>query len=261
MMNRRITRLLLLAAIAASVLPAAALAADSFDHAHTRYARVLSNFVSQARVDYAGLKAAPKELDAYLAEIASVKPGDFAKWARDERLALLLNLYNAQTLRLIINHYPLKSIREIGLLPGAAWREPVVRFGGEVISLNHLEHEIIRPQYAEPRIHFALVCAAVSCPPLRREPFVAARLAEQLDDQARLFLATAEKNRFDATTNVLWLSAIFDWYQDDFAKPAGSLVNYVTPLLPAQTAEILGRAKQVKVNFLEYDWALNDWKR
>ena len=118
MMNRRITSMLLFAAIATSVLPAAALAADGFDHAHTRYARVLSNFVSQARVDYAGLQAAPKELDAYLAEIASVKPGDFAKWARDERLALLLNLYNAQTLRLIIDHYPLKSIRAIGLLPG-----------------------------------------------------------------------------------------------------------------------------------------------
>ena len=261
MMNRRITRLLLVAAIAASVLPAAALAADGFDQAHARYARVLSNFVSQAQVDYAGLKAAPKELDAYLAEIASVKPGDFANWDKDERLALLLNLYNAQTLRLIIDHYPLKSIREIGLLPGAAWREPIVRLGGEVISLNHLEHEIIRPRYAEPRIHFALVCAAVSCPPLRREPFVAARLAEQLDDQARVFLATAEKNRFDAEKSTLWLSAIFEWYGEDFTRDGVSLADYVKTYLPKAGVAAMGRAGKIQVRFNDYDWALNDWKR
>jgi hypothetical protein len=248
-------------AIALAVFANAALAAAPFDQTHSGFARVLSNFVSNARVDYAGLKAAPVDLDAYLTEIAAVKPGEFTQWPKEDRLALLLNLYNAQTLRLIIDHYPLKSIRSIGILPGAAWRQLIVRFGGQVMSLEHLEHEIIRAEYDEPRIHFALVCAAVSCPPLRPEPYVAARLTAQLGDQTRQFLATKEKNRFDAKEGVLWLSAIFDWYKSDFTKPAGSLENYVKPYLPAESAATLSRAKKVKVRFTNYDWTLNDATR
>lgn len=235
--------------------------ADAFDHSHARYGQVLSNFVVNARVDYAGLKAAPAQLDEYLQQIASVSSADFARWPRDERLALLLNLYNAQTLKLIADHHPLKSIRDIGILPGAAWRQPVVRFGGRVLSLDHLEHQIIRAEYDEPRIHFAVVCAAVSCPPLRAEPYVASRLAEQLDDQARRFLAATDKNQFDAATGILWLSAIFDWYEADFTKPAGSLVNYVKPFLPADTVAALAGSKKVEVKFLDYDWSLNEWQR
>ena len=252
---------LLLLAIALSVFARADLAAAPFDRAHPRFARVLSNFVANARVDYARLKEAPGDLDAYLTEVADVKPDEFSKWSKPERLALLLNLYNAQTLRLIIDHYPVASIRSIGVLPGAAWRQLIVRFGGQVMSLEHLEHEIIRAEYGEPRIHFALVCAARSCPPLRPEPFVAARLSEQLDDQARLFLATKEKNRFDTVENVLWLSAIFDWYKGDFTKSGGTLESFVKPFLPEESAAALGRATKVKVRFTDYDWALNDAAR
>ncbi len=236
-------------------------AAEGFDQSHALFGRVLSNFVANARVDYAALKASPGELDQYLADVAAVVPRDFASWPESDRLALLLNLYNAQTLRLIIDHYPLKSIREIGLLPGAAWRRSVVRFGGEVLSLDHLEHEVMRARYDEPRIHFAVVCAAVSCPPLRSEPFVGARLGAQLDDQARRFLADPEKNRYAAAAGELWLSAIFDWYREDFTKPAGSLEAYVKPFLPAEVAAVMGRAAKLEVRFLEYDWALNELRR
>jgi hypothetical protein len=245
-----------LVACAWSPLPAGA--AEGFDQSHALFGRVLSNFVANARVDYAALKTSPGDLDRYLSDVAVLTPEEFAKWPEPDRLALLLNLYNAQTLRLIIDHYPLKSIRDIGLLPGAAWRRSIVRFGGEVMSLDRLEHEVIRGRYDEPRIHFAVVCAAVSCPPLRNEPYVGARLGEQLDDQTRTFLADAEKNRYDAATESLWLSAIFDWYQDDFTKPAGSLEAYVKPFLPAEVAAATGRARQLKVRFLEYDWALNE---
>jgi hypothetical protein len=162
---------------------------------------------------------------------------------------------------LIIDHYPLKSIRDIGLLPGAAWRRSVVRFEGELMSLDHLEHKVIRARYDEPRIHFAVVCAAVSCPPLRSEPYVGARLSEQLDDQARKFLADPEKNRYAAAAGELWLSPIFDWYRDDFTKPAGSLEAYVKPLLPAEITAAMGRAPKVEVRFLDYDWALNELRR
>lgn len=232
-----------------------------FDHGHSRLAKILTKHVKNARVDYAGLKKNPTELDAYLKEIAMVRPDEFKKWTEEQQLALLLNLYNAHTLRLIINHYPLESIRKIGFLPGAAWRIQDVRFGGKLITLDYLENKIIRVDYNEPRIHFALVCAALSCPPLRSEPYLAARLDRQLDDQTRTFLANPTKNRFDADTNTLWLSAIFDWYEADFTKPAGTLEKYVQPFLPESSQTALEQAKDATVKFNDYDWSLNEWKQ
>src|SRR5216683_1293580 len=142
---------LLIAALARAAVPEQA-TADGFDQTHARYAVLLTNFVRDARVDYTRLQAAPQELDAYLNELAAVKPEDFGAWTRENRLALLLNLYNARTLRLIADHYPIKSIRSIGVLPGAAWRQLVVRFGGQVMTLDHLENEIIRAEYRDPRV-------------------------------------------------------------------------------------------------------------
>ena len=251
-------RLLSLLALLLAAAPLGAGAAVPFDHTHARFARVLTNAVHDARVDYATLKAAPAELDAYLGELAAVPAEEFVQWPEPERLALLLNLYNAHTLRLIVNNYPLKSIRSIGVLPGAAWRELIVRFGGQVLTLDHLENQIIRVNYHEPRIHFALVCAALGCPPLRDEPFVAARLNEQLDDQARRFLAEPSKNRFEAGANTLHLSPIFKWYAADFEAPAGSVAAFVKPFLPeAQRAALKDPAK-VKVRYTDYDWNLNE---
>ena len=212
-------------ALLLQLVPVISHAAEPLDQTHASYARVLSACVKDSRVDYAKLKANPAELDAYLQQLAAVPAPTFASWSESQRLALLLNLYNAQTLRLITHHYPVKSIRNIGVLPGAAWRELTVRFGGQVLSLDHLEHKIIRVEYQEPRIHFALVCAAIGCPPLRSEPFLGSQLSEQLEDQAKQFLAMKEKNRFDGRRNTLYLSPIFKWYEEDFTKPAGSLAR------------------------------------
>ena len=239
------------------LLPSPARADEPFDQTHARYARVLAAVVKDARVDYAKLKADPTELDAYLKAVASVPGAEFARWSEADRLALLINLYNAQTLRLIVNHYPLKSIRSIGLLPGAAWRESTVRFGGRIMTLGDLEHGMIRVEYREPRIHFALVCAAIGCPPLRSEPYVGARLGKQLDDQLRGFLAAPEKNRYDAAKNTLHLSPIFKWYATDFTEPAGSLALYVKPFLPEAQRSAFTDPAGVKVRFTEYNWALN----
>jgi len=251
---------LLLAALVGLWVPEKA-AADAFDQTHARYAAVLTNSVRNGRVDYARLQATPQGLDAYLNELAAVKPEDFGAWTRENRLALLLNLYNARTLRLIVDHYPTKSIRSIGALPGAAWRQLVVRFSGQVMTLDHLENSIIRAEYLEPRVHFALVCAALGCPPLRAEPYVGQRLNAQLDDQAKQFLGMVEKNRFDAVTQALWLSPIFRWYKQDFTRVAGSLEEYVRPFLPEESSQALKGASRVKVRFTDYDWNLNDVKR
>jgi hypothetical protein len=236
-------------------------AAESFDQTHAAYARVLDQFVSDSRVDYAGLKADPADLDQYLQSIAAIPSSEFETWTEEEQLALFLNLYNAQTMKLIIEEYPLKSIRDIGVLPLAAWRIHNVRFGGNIMTLSYLENKVIRVDYDEPRIHFALVCAANGCPPLRPEPYVAARLDAQLQEQTLMFMAESEKNRFDAETRTLWLSPIFKWYKEDFTNPAGSLEKYVEPFLPDASAEALQAAGKVRVKYSDYDWSLNDWKR
>ena len=233
-------------------------AATDFHAAPAIFNGVLKQFVKDARVDYAGLKAQPGELNRYLETLAQIPPAEFEQWPENERLACLINLYNATTLKLIVDNYPLKSIRNLGVLPGAAWREFTVRFGGQLLTLDHLENKIIRVNYHEPRIHFALVCAALGCPPLRSEAYTGARLNEQLDDQARQFFNQPEKNRFDAAKNTLYLSPIFKWYEADFTKPAGSLAAYAKTFLPEAQRAALTEVDKVKVRFTDYDWALNE---
>ncbi len=232
--------------------------ASPFDPNHPQWRTVLGRFVTNGAVNYAGLKREPADLDAYLDRLAAIPAAEFAQWPKAERLALLLNLYNAQTLRLIVDHYPLRSIRNIGVLPGAAWKRPVVRWAGQVRSLDQLEHELIRPVFNEPRVHFALVCAAKGCPPLQAEPYVAAKLDAQLDDQARAFLGTTAKNRFDPKAGVLWLSPIFDWYGQDFRANSAGIIQFVTPFLPADARAELARTAKVEIRFTDYDWSLND---
>ncbi|MGH7819703.1 MAG: DUF547 domain-containing protein, partial [Candidatus Binatia bacterium] len=200
----------LLLAVAWLAIAAAALAREApFDRAHSTYAAVLARFVRDGLVDYAGLRASPGDLDRYLDSAAGVGEADFRRWPRAERIAFLVNLYNAQTLRLVLDHYPVDGIRDIGGWFRGPWRQPVVRLFGRTISLDDVEHGILRKEYDEPRIHFALVCAALGCPPLRAEPYVGERLDAQLDDQGRRFLAERAKNRFDAAEGVLHLSPIF----------------------------------------------------
>ena len=232
--------------------------AAEFDQSHALFDQVLKTYVKDARVNYPALKAQPGELNHYLEELANIPPAAFERWPENERLACLINLYNATTLKLIVDNYPLKSIRNLGVLPGAAWREFTVRFGGQLLTLDHLENKIIRVQYHEPRIHFALVCAALGCPPLRSEAYTGARLNEQLDEQARQFFNQPGKNRFDAAKNTLYLSPIFKWYEADFTKPAGSLAAYAKTFLPEAQRAALTEVDKVKVRFTDYDWALNE---
>ena len=253
-------RMLFTLVMACASLTQRAAAAD-FDHSHALFNRVLQQHVKNARVDYAALKTHSEVLDHYLEELAKIPPAEFSRWSETERLACLINLYNAATLKLIVEHYPLHSIRNIGFLPGAAWRELTVRFGGQIMTLGHLENKIIRVKYQDPRIHFALVCAAKGCPPLRAEAYTGARLRAQLNDQARQFLSEPTKNRFEADTKTLYLSPIFKWYDKDFTKTAGSLAAYVKPFLPEAQRLALTDSAKLKVRFTDYDWALNDVAR
>lgn len=236
----------------------AAATASAFDHTHAAFEGVLQRHVRDGLVDYAALKAAPRDLDRYLAALAAVPEAEFKAWSEPQRLAFLLNLYNAATLRLILDHYPLTSIRRIGFLPGAAWKKEGVALFGKKVSLDHVEHGIIRPEYPDARAHFALVCAARGCPPLRGEAYVAPRLDAQLDDQGRVFLGDSRKNRVEVATRTVHLSAIFKWFAGDFEAAGGTVLKFVTPFFPDPARAALAAGGDFTIAYTDYDWSLND---
>jgi len=231
--------------------------AAGFDQTHALLTGVLTEYVKDGRVNYVGLKARPQELNEYLDQLAAVPRADFNTWTEPQQIAFLTNAYNAHTLKLIIDHFPIKGIRDIGNLLRGPWSQPVVRLFGGTITLNVLEHKMLRVDYNEPRLHFALVCAAKSCPPLRREAYVGARLDEQLDDQGRTFLSQSEKNRVDADQRIVYLSRIFKWYGKDFEKNSGSVLAGLKAYWPETAAAALAEG-QFTIRYTRYDWSLND---
>ena len=235
-------------------------AAAEFDHSHALLTGVLARHVKNSRVDYAALKAQPADLNLYLDQLAVVSKADFTQWSEPRQIAFLSNAYNAWTLRLIVDHYPVKSIKNIGGLLSGPWDQPVVRMFGEKLTLNTLEHGMLRANYNEPRLHFALVCAAKGCPPLRGEAYVETRLDEQLTDQARQFLATPDKNRVEANSRTVYLSPIFKWYGGDFEKKSGSVLAALKPYWPEKAAAALAQGG-FRIRYTDYDWSLNEQGR
>ncbi|MFN8544517.1 MAG: DUF547 domain-containing protein [Candidatus Binatia bacterium] len=231
----------------------------ALDDQHAAWTAILRRFVHDGQVDYAGLAHhGQSHLAQYLQGLASVCRDDYTRWTRDQQLAFWINAYNAYTVRLVLDHYPLSSIRTIGILPGAAFRTTFIsmRLMDRTLSLNDIEHEILRKEFTEPRIHFAIVCASQSCPALRSEAYRAVNLDRQLDDQVRLFIRDPSKNRFDAAARVVYLSSIFTWFHEDFERAARTLVDYVARYADEPTAVGL-REPGVRVEFLDYDWSLN----
>jgi hypothetical protein len=235
---------------------AGAVQALAFDHSYTRYASVLTNHVRGGGVTYASLKSAPANLDGALDELAAVTETDFKAWPEAQQLAFLINLYNAATLKLVVEHYPVKSIRKIGGVLESPWKLKVVRLFGSLTTLDYLEHNRLRQVYREARIHFAIVCAAQGCPSLRNEPFVGDRLDAQLAEQTRQFLSQRHKNRVDLDTRTLWLSPIFDWFASDFTREGQTVPRFVAQYLPEAEAKAI-RSGDFRVRFTDYDWSLN----
>lgn len=232
-------------------------AAHPAEFNHAAFDAMLKKNVRDGWVNYTALKADPKPLNSYLDTLAAVSEKDFNGWPEKERLAFLINLYNAATVKLIVDHYPVKSIKDIGGFLGSPWKQEVVRLFGKVTTLHEIEHGIIRKQYPDARAHFALVCAAKGCPPLRAEAFVAVRLDEQLDDQGRVFLAQTHKNRVEASARTIHLSPIFKWFSEDFEKQSGSVLKFLGPVLPEKDRRALAGGG-LKIKYTDYDWSLND---
>ena len=247
--------------------------AQTFDHNYLAYARVLSDFLVGHRVDYKRLAKNRGGLDDASEELSAVSAVALNGWTREQRLAYWINAYNLLTLRVIVDHYPIQgswfsvyprnSIRQID----GVWDEITWQVGGRTLTLDEIEHRILRPRFNEPLIHFAINCAAVSCPPLRDEPYRADTLVAQLADSTRK--ALARQNWLQLDGNTLYLTAILDWFSEDFVssfadeidteRPEGTraLLGLVAAYGPPEAAS-LTRVRTLKIRFLKYDWSLND---
>ena len=227
--------------------------AGAFDHTHKLYGNVLGLYERLGLVDYKGLKSNSGDLRAYIEQTSTVSNGEFESWTEAQQLAFLLDLYNARTLQLIIDNYPVESIKMIAADSKGPWEEPIVLLFGDKITLNALENNYIRKNYKEPRIHFALVCAAKGCPPLLGEPYTESKLNDQLETQTRKFLADRDKNYVDSANKVIRLSPVFEWFEGDFAGKSGSVRDFVKPYFKQTELD------DYKIEYTNYDWSLNDY--
>ena len=223
---------------------------------HKAYDALLQKYVdSNGLVNYKGLNADRPKLKSYLSMLESNAPKD--SWTEDQKLAYWINAYNAFTLELILEHYPVSSIKDIGSsikIPfvNTPWDIKFINIGGEKYDLNNLEHGIVRKKFDEPRIHFALVCAAVSCPKLQNSAYLPEKLDEQLTKAAKDFLADSGKNEFESADKAV-LSKLFNWYGGDFNND-GTLIEYINQYAPTKLA------KGAKIDWQDYNWALNEQK-
>lgn len=210
--------------------------------------------VALSVVDYAALRADPLYASA-IEELAAASPDSPA--TEDERFAFWINAYNLLAIRTVAEHWPVDGIRDIGSFLRPVWKRPAGVVGGRTMSLDEIEHDILRPRFTDPRVHFAVVCASVSCPDLRAEPYDGQRLSAQLDDAARTFLSNPGKGmRVNEKARKLQVSSIFGWFADDFAKGGG-----VTAFLRAKAAPdvvaLLTGFTDADLGWIAYDWSVN----
>jgi len=224
---------------------------------HAAWNAMLGAYVTAGMVDYDAFQRDPR-FAAYLAQLGRVQA---ATLPRTEQLAYWINVYNAYTIQLLNSRKERRSIRNINKVLGVTlkspWAEPIVKADRRTLTLDDVEHEIIRKQFKDPRIHVALVCAALGCPPLRSEAFTAERLEAQLDDQARVFLAQTAKNRVDVTRSTVYGSPIFTWYREDFGGTLAGVGAFWARYVSAGPEQELLRGGKFRWVDTEYDWRIN----
>lgn len=175
---------------------------------------------------------------------------------QDEKLVFWMNVYNIMAVKMVLDHYPVKSIKDAGSFFSSVWKKEVGTVAGKTRTLNEIEHEILR-KMGEPRIHVAIVCASVSCPDLRPEAYTVQDVDRQLDEQMTSFLANEEKGlRLDERKNKLYLSSIFDWFEEDF-EAKGGVVTFLAPYAPESIKRKI-QSKNFKIAYLDYNWGLNE---
>lgn len=247
-----------------AMLGAAVLAgpASSADHYAELYAEILTRHTYEVsstaglEVDYRALRSEPaasgwRKLLAGLA--AARRPV-----TRAEKLTLWINAYNILAIDMVLRHYPLDSIRDVGSFFRPVWKHDAGSVAGRPVTLHQIEHEILRP-LGNPRIHAALVCASTSCPSLRRDPYAAAQIDAQLDEALRMWLSDPKKGlAIDRAGERIVLSRVFDWFEDDFDALGGVLATLATYAPEADRAWLSRRGAGARIDYFKYDWTLND---
>ncbi len=210
---------------------------------HSEWDVLVQKYVShEGNVNYKAFAMDKKSLQNYLAKLAMSVPDE--DWSQQEKLAYYINLYNAATVELILDHYPVKSIKDIR----SPWDKKRVVIGKALYSLGQIEHKILR-KMNEPRIHFAINCASYSCPKLLNVAFTSAHLEAQLEKVTSDFINDTKRNKINADS--LQLSQIFKWYKDDFTDNT-SLMAYV------QCYSKIKVKPSAQLSYLEYNWSLNE---
>jgi hypothetical protein len=214
------------------------------------YSRLLTKYVTPGGVRYADWKKEPKDVETLQAVVDDIAKANPAGLAKQEQLAFFINGYNAWILHEALAKYPTKSVKDTLFTFFTGKR---IKVGGEEMSFNHLEKDVIRSKFSDPRVHFALNCASRSCPPLNPEPFRGENLDTQLEKLAKSFVNSEKGVAYSAEKKKAELSAIFDWYKDDFKAEGGSLA-----FINKRRDQPL--PNEAKIEFQKYDWSLNEAK-
>ncbi len=245
--------------------------AGDFDHQHRVWNQLLQEHVVWVRggvasqVDYEGFAEDRQTLDQYLASLSAVTEAQYQSWTRNQKLAFLINAYNAFTVQLILDHYPgIESIKDIGGWFGSPWKQTFFELRGQKHSLDDIEQTMIRKHFKEPRIHMAVNCASIGCPALADTAYVASDLDAQLTRAVDRFLSDHSRNRYDGAARTFKVSSIFDWYGDDWSADSGYprgvrgfLVNHLARLSEGATPPRL-EVRGAAIDYLDYDWTLNE---
>jgi hypothetical protein len=237
--------------------------AQGFDHAHRAWDALLKKHVvlidggKASRLRYAAIAQERAVLQGYLQALSRVSEAEFQGWSRPDQMAFLINAYNAHMVEKVLTRYPkLKSIWDFGRFFANPFRDPFFSLLGAKMSLDALEHEILRKKYPDPRIHYAVNCASIGCPMLREEAYVGAHLERQLQEQTRRFLSDRSRNRMRGGR--LEVSKIFDWFREDFEPLERYFAPYAALLADEPKERQLLRDGKASLRFLDYDWSLND---
>jgi len=251
-MNKHVTILIALIFVSISLHQPA----DGAVFDHSIFDRVLKTYVDdQGRVDYNGI-AKDQSFKAYMEALQTARSDSMS---RDEQLAFWINAYNAITIDKVIKWKPQKSVRETfvpGVWTGTKFfttREHTV--AGQRLSPDDIEHEILRKRLKEPRIHFAIVCASSSCPPLPQFAYTAENVQVKLEEETRKYINSERGTQIDSANNVLHISKLFDWFAGDFEYAAGSVLNFIKAYLDEEGRAVLEKNPEIK--YIHYDWALN----
>ncbi|MCB9248595.1 MAG: DUF547 domain-containing protein [Ignavibacteriales bacterium] len=233
---------------------------------HSLFTQILKDHNYNGMVDYKKLQI-DERLKTYLEYLSNVNPHNLKN--NSEKIAYWINVYNAFTLKAIVDNYPIESINDLhtgGRIFGhifstTVWDDEFIIINGKEYSLNDVEHKILRKEFKEPRIHFAIVCASISCPKLRYEAYTAENLEDQLQDQAIQFFNDETKNKFDKKNRVAELSKILDWFSEDFGKNEEEVLLFASKFLTKDLQkDIAENIDKWEIDYLSYNWDLNDHK-